>query len=318
MSAANAMSAANSSTTIQEVSADAELCFGIEVGMDPNESNVARDKVLYAKRSWTESEDKLLVETVTKLGAHNWSRVASHLTARIGKQCRERWFNHLCPEVKKGGWTEEEDRLIAEGVAELGPKWSEVVKRLPGRTDNAIKNRYNSNQRRRQRQQRRELVAERGEQPSVGSTKRKLKRSKADGEAVEGEEGEEHGNCGEEMGADDEEIWTLDTMAQHKRQRILGLASQIAALGSDSEADEGRSALVEQLKQMTRAGHTNFKPFVQKEPEPHRATSISLDLEQCVEELFEVASSRSTSPHELVEDFLDDDWLVSMDGSVAA
>ena len=52
----------------------------------------------------------------------------------MGKQCRERWFNHLCPEVKKGEWTPEEDELITIGVKELGTKWSEIVKRLPGRT----------------------------------------------------------------------------------------------------------------------------------------------------------------------------------------
>eukprot|EP00966_Prymnesium_polylepis_P082641 1913572-Prymnesium_polylepis.1 len=85
------------------------------------------------------------------------------MTGRVGKQCRERWFNHLCPAVKKGEWTEEEDRLIAEGVAELGTRWSEIVKRLPGRTDNAIKNRFNSNQRRQQRMQRRVQAIERGE-----------------------------------------------------------------------------------------------------------------------------------------------------------
>merc|ERR1719502_1797169 len=139
--------------------------------MDPNEMDdealqaaliaagdtpaVAAAKVVNAKRAWTEAEDKQLIETVTKFGAQRWSLIASHLVGRVGKQCRERWFNHLCPEVKKGEWTEEEDRLIAEGVKELGTKWSEIVKRLPGRTDNAIKNRYNSGARREVRLQKR-------------------------------------------------------------------------------------------------------------------------------------------------------------------
>ena len=100
-------------------------------------------KVVNAKRAWTEAEDKQLIETVTKFGAQRWSLIASHMTGRVGKQCRERWFNHLCPNVKKGDWTEEEDRIINEGVAELGTKWSEIVKRLPGRSDNSIKNRFN-------------------------------------------------------------------------------------------------------------------------------------------------------------------------------
>ena len=56
--------------------------------------------------------------------------------------------------MKKGDWTPEEDKVIQEGVAELGTKWSEIVKRLPGRTDNSIKNRYNSQLRREQRRAR--------------------------------------------------------------------------------------------------------------------------------------------------------------------
>eukprot|EP00965_Chrysotila_dentata_P235553 6200829-Pleurochrysis_carterae.AAC.1 len=105
-------------------------------------------KVVNTKHAWSTSEDAKLIEIVGKLGAERWPLLATHLPGRMGKQCRERWFNHLCPDVNKSEWRPEEDAVIAQGVLELGTKWSEIVKRLPGRTDNSIKNRYNSNKRR--------------------------------------------------------------------------------------------------------------------------------------------------------------------------
>ena len=68
-------------------------------GSVASQAAVAVCKVVNSKRAWTEHEDQLLLETVGKLGAQRWSLIASHLPGRVGKQCRERWFNHLCPEV---------------------------------------------------------------------------------------------------------------------------------------------------------------------------------------------------------------------------
>ena len=93
---------------------------------------------------WTPAEDVVLLSAVKEGGPRNWSIIAKRLPGRIGKQCRERWHNHLDPEISKRAWTEEEDVIIQMGVAQLGHKWSEIALQLPGRTDNAVKNRYNS------------------------------------------------------------------------------------------------------------------------------------------------------------------------------
>ncbi|XP_059649305.1 transcription factor GAMYB-like [Cornus florida] len=104
------------------------------------------------KGPWTSAEDAILVDYVKMHGEGNWNAVQKHSgLLRCGKSCRLRWANHLRPNLKKGAFTAEEERLIIELHAKMGNKWARMAAHLPGRTDNEIKNYWNTRIKRCQR-----------------------------------------------------------------------------------------------------------------------------------------------------------------------
>jgi hypothetical protein len=120
----------------------------ISSGGSSSQSSDKGDASPSVRVRWTEEDDRLLISLVAEYG-HNWPKISAHMDGRTSKQVKERWTNQLDPSISLEPWTGDDDQQLVLLIRQLGHAWCEIARKMTGRTESMVKNRFHANLRKR-------------------------------------------------------------------------------------------------------------------------------------------------------------------------
>ncbi|XP_020169007.1 transcription factor MYB30 [Aegilops tauschii subsp. strangulata] len=183
------------------------------------------EKMGLKRGPWTAEEDMTLVAHIEQHGHSNWRALPKQAgLLRCGKSCRLRWINYLRPDIKRGNFTSEEEDAIIQLHAMLGNRWSTIAARLPGRTDNEIKNVWHTHLKKR---------LESSSKPSgQAAPKRKAKKPAVSASALEGPTSKPASSPGQSLSMSPGKSLSTSSATDYS------MASSLENTGSSSSSEE--------------------------------------------------------------------------------
>nr|ADN96005.1 MYB2 [Leymus multicaulis] len=191
------------------------------------------EKMGLKRGPWTAEEDRVLVAHIEQHGHSNWRALPKQAgLLRCGKSCRLRWINYLRRDIKRGNFTSEEEDAIIQLHAMLGNRWSTIAARLPGRTDNEIKNVWHTHLKKRLHSSSSKPSGQAARGTTAPPNRRKAKKPAVAASALEGPTSEPASSPGQSLSMSPEESLSTSSAT------VYSMASSLENTGSSSSESE--------------------------------------------------------------------------------